>query len=209
MTASLATLAGSAANCFRNTPGNAEPGVGKVADFCSNLALVATDILALQATAGSTAKAIFQSPANHVYVTASAITYALTSNVVTATFAAANSNVEALTSVAFPADVSTTTGWKLTSVKVYYKVGTADLDAITGTLNLQVLPAEGTVMTGSAIATTNTLPITQDEHTGTIVVDAPAFASGTGRAFTLSLLIDRAATSTLVYYGSLWLFTRS
>ena len=103
-------------------------------------------------------------------------------------------------------------GMKVTSIELYYKVGTAAATAFSCTLYKATLAADGTTPSAAEVTSTGDLTGSDaydaDEHTYTLTPSAPAFI-GDSEAYHVELHITKAATTDLWFHGALVNFSRA
>lgn len=103
-------------------------------------------------------------------------------------------------------------GMKVTSIELYYKVGTAACTALTCKLYKTTLAADGTIPTAAEVSSTLDLSGSDaydaDEHKLTLTPTTAAFI-GDNEAYHVELIATKAATTNLWFYGALVNFARA
>ena len=107
---------------------------------------------------------------------------------------------------------ATSRGMKVTSVELYYKVGTGAGTALTCKLYKTTLAADGTIPTAAEVTATGDLSGSDaydaDEHKYTLTPSTPAFIAD-NEALHVELSLTKATTTHLWFYGALVNFTRA
>jgi len=107
---------------------------------------------------------------------------------------------------------ATSRGMKVTSIELYYKIGTAAATAFTCKLYTTTLAADGTIPSAAEVTSAGDLSGSDaydaDEHRYTLTPATPAFIAD-NEAYHVELHITKAATTDLWFYGALVNFTRA
>lgn len=122
---------------------------------------------------------------------------------------AADASFELVIPLNLPGSASGLLGAKITSIDVYYKIGTAAADAFaTVAVKKNTMGANGSAVTGAEVtATVDTANdttaerITVDEHTMTITITNPEFIEE-GEFWYVHCEVDAAATTVFTLYGA-------
>jgi hypothetical protein len=192
------SASGTLSNIFSKLFGSTRP-PALVEAFCDKL----------DAVFGGSPRYVYLGPEQFSLITTAVPTYSVTNNLSQVVLDQGDETAFFFTTLNLPFDDNSGVGGlglQLTSIKVLYKVATAALDDCTGTLSRFTIPVEGSAPVGEAVTTTDTLPLTADEHTGTMVVDTPADMDGATYCYNLGLLFDKAATSDLTFWGVVLVF---
>jgi len=146
--------------------------------------------------------------------TAGTWTPTLGTNTVADVRTAADASFSLFIPILIPSNASALKGAKLTSIDVYYTVGTAAMDAVaTVELEKMTLPANATAVTGAAVTTsvdtandTTAERLAQAAHTMTVTVTTPAWIDD-GEAYWLYILVDGSAAGVWTNWGAVAHFT--
>jgi hypothetical protein len=140
-------------------------------------------------------------------------TATVASNVWYARRSAADAAATTRIPVLLPSNSAGNKGAYLTSVDVFYRVGTAALDALQADLYKMTLGADGALQTVAAVTTTYDAGhdsaaerIDVDEHSLTLTLSTPAWVDSDEEYF-VEVVVDNAATSVLDFFGARVNFT--
>lgn len=140
-------------------------------------------------------------------------TATVASNVWYARRSAADAAATTRIPVLLPSNSSGNKGAYLTSVDLFYRVGTAALDALQADLYKMTVGADGALQTVAAVTTTYDSGhdsaaerIDVDEHSLTLSLTTPVWVDNDEELF-VEVVADNAATSLLDYFGARANFT--
>jgi hypothetical protein len=144
-------------------------------------------------------------PPSQCAFTAGTWTPTITSDVPTLVRTAADVDNTIIIPLNVPSNGAYRAGSRIASVDVYYLVGTANLTAVTPTVEKVTLTADGSAPTGAAVTavTYNKAAadrIGQASHTLTMTFNSPPWVDD-GNAYYLDILLDTGATAVFTFKG--------